>query len=136
MAIYQYQFSPVDGYNGALLLDQGAPTRGRANLRFYDAAQLGPAFTDFYVTPPGGTEALWFPHVQFGTGGTAFHDAGVGTHALRVTAYNTQTVLAQKSLSFAGNEAVDAFLFSTSATAFGLLSCPSTQTTRVAACAF
>jgi hypothetical protein len=133
-AIYEYQFLPVAGYNGVLLNVFGVPTPGRSNVRFFDAAQLGPAFTDLYATPSGSPEALWFSHVGWARA-TPFHDAGAGAHTFRVTSYNTQTVIAQKSgVTLSGNDSLDVYLFSTSDTAFGLLRCPSTQTTLVGAC--
>jgi hypothetical protein len=135
LAIYQYQFTPIDAYNGALLNDVGTRVTGRSNVRFFDAAQLGPAFTDFYATPTGSAEALWFSHVPFG-GGTPFHDAGAGVHAFRVTGNATQTVLAQKAgVTLSGNDALDVFLFSLTGTTYGLLRCPSTGATLVRACA-
>jgi hypothetical protein len=137
IAVYQYQFTPIDAYNPALLNAFGAPTPGPANVRVFDVVQpsFGAAAIDFYVTPPAGAEAKWFANVPFGSG-TAFHAAAAGAHSFRVTSYNTQTVLAQKSgvvLSTGG--ALDAFLFPTSATTFGLLRCPSTQTALVGVCA-
>ena len=138
IAVYQYQFTPVNAYNPALLSAFGAPTAGAANVRVFDVVQpsFGTASIDFYATPPAGAEEKWFTNVAFGSG-TPFHAAGAGAHTFRVTSYNTQNVLAQKSgVVLSVGAALDAFVFPTGATTFGLLRCPSTQTALVGACAF
>jgi hypothetical protein len=137
IAVYQYQFTPIDAYNPVLLNDFGAPTSGRSNVRFFDALQptFGASAVDFYVTPPAGSEEKWFTNVPFGSG-TAFHAAGAGAHKFRVTPAGSQNVLVEKSaVVLSGNDALDAFLFPTSATTFGLLRCPSTETSLVGSCA-
>jgi predicted enzyme related to lactoylglutathione lyase len=133
IAVYEYQFAPIAAYNGAQMTDQGTPTKGDANVRFYFASQGASQTADVHGAVGGGSETTWFPAVQIGTG-TAFHAASPGNYSLRVTSGGTQTVLAQASgVTLAADQWVDAFLLPTSTTSFSLLRCPSSVST-VTAC--
>jgi hypothetical protein len=134
IAIYEYQFSPVAGYNGAQIADRGAPSSAKADVRFYYAAQGTTETADFRATPGGGTPAIWFSGVGIGSG-TAFHSTAPGSYGFAALRGGTATVLAQwSSVNLVAGDPIDVFLYPSDATHFGLLRCPSAMSAGVAAC--
>jgi hypothetical protein len=123
VALYQTQFLPVPGYNGAFFGASASAPIGAAYVRFHHASNSAGAL-DVYASVNGDAASLWFPSLTFGAS-TNLRATPAGTVAFDARASGTlTTLLSAGPLPVSADVSYEAFVYAaSSSTVPGFLWC-------------